>query len=98
MESEKNDLLEFLHEVIAARVENRMAATYQIPEFANLNERIKMYLTNIRDENIRDALMVYEDMKNENMAKIIPYLYTEAVKDMLYILRLIFTDFFKNSK
>jgi len=79
----ETDLLTFLHEAVDLRVRDLTEQAHQQPDFVKVNQSLLDFMESVADENIRAVLVPYEEMKNEYVALLLPYLYMAGAKDSL---------------
>jgi len=83
--SYESELIAFLHEVADLRIKDISEQANQQADFIKINQASLAFMDSVTDENILAVLLNYEDLKNEYISSLMPYLYISGAKDSLML-------------
>jgi len=81
----ETDLIAYLHEMADLRIRGLSEQASQQPDFKKVNQAMLDFMESAQDEKILAVLLNYEDLKNEYISMIMPYLYIAGARDSLML-------------
>jgi len=81
--SHETDLLSFLHEAVDLRTNALTEQASREPDFAQANHAVREFMESVTDDKTRTVLLQYEELKNDYIALLLPYIYRAGARDSL---------------
>ena len=81
--SHEMDLLSFLHKAVELRTNALTERANREPDFAQANHAVRELMESVTDEKTRAVLLQYEELKNDYIALLLPYIYRTGARDSL---------------